>query len=237
MSEDKIILPLAVVAQRKRLPTARDALVALISHIPIYAHVENVTLTNPVVNMNFAITDLPIPEPYLSIILGRGTWEGNRIEIRVFEAGKYRLDEATFAKEIRLSVEDLFVYEHDLASLESRSPGIFPPEQIPAQDAASVSMTAPAKGKKKYQRGAIPARAAATILGMSERQIRKWDAGTNRPLDYPGRMDEAAFQLFANRWIQTKRLTAQARAMNRPISVGGMIELAAIDDEGDDDET
>jgi hypothetical protein len=80
--------------------------------------------------------------------------------------------------------------------------------------------------KKKYNRGAIAANAAAEILGISTRQVQKWDAGENRPSGYPGRNDEAAFQLFANQWLQTKKLTEQARAMNRALSGGGLAEDA-----------
>lgn len=87
--------------------------------------------------------------------------------------------------------------------------------------------------KKKYNRGAISAQAAAAILGISTRQVQKWDKGENRPAGYPGRADEAAFQLFANQWLRTKHLNAQARAMNRAFSGGGIAEDAdknAFDD-------
>ena len=47
-----------------------------------------------------------------------------------------------------------------------------------------------AKVRKKH--GAISAGNAAKILGVSERTVRTWDAGINRPDGYTGRDDEAA---------------------------------------------
>ena len=78
------------------------------------------------------------------------------------------------------------------------------------------------KARKKH--GAISAGNAAIILGVSERTVRSWDAGINRPAGYPGRDDEAAFHLFANRYSQQKQLAETARAMNRPASGGGIAD-------------
>jgi len=93
----------------------------------------------------------------------------------------------------------------------------------------------PIKTKKKYQRGAISALAASTILDVSERQIQNWDAGINRPDGYPGRRNEAAFQLFANQWLQTKKMNEQARAMNRAVisdKAVGRATKSAFNDNG-----
>lgn len=127
MSESRKKLFLTVIAKEKKMPSAKDVLAALISHSPIYAHVENVTLTSPTSSMDFAITDLPIPEMYLHILWSRGTWEGNRIEIRSFDvkAAEYSVTEAAFDKDLRLSVDDLFVYEHDLVDFEARNTDLF----------------------------------------------------------------------------------------------------------------
>jgi hypothetical protein len=104
-----------------------------------------------------------------------------------------------------------------------------------APQPATESETTPASAmvKKKYQRGAISALTAATILGVSQRQVQNWDAGVNRPNGYPGRRNEAAFQLFANEWKRLRLLTEQARAINRAVSTGLMINNAdedALDD-------
>ena len=90
------------------------------------------------------------------------------------------------------------------------------------------------KVKKQYQRGAISANVAASILGVSERQVQNWDAGINMPDGYPGRRNEAAFQLFANEWKRLKNLTAVARAMNRPVSGGGIADKASRDAFGEE---
>jgi len=126
MSADKKMLFLKTIAEAKKM-APEEVLAALISRDLIYAPVENVTLSSPMVSMAFAITDLPIPEMYLNIILSRGTWEGNRIQIRAFdvEAVGYYVTEATFDKQIRLSRDDLFVYEPDLVELEKLNPDIF----------------------------------------------------------------------------------------------------------------
>lgn len=127
MSENKKKLFLTTIAKEKKMESAREVLAILIDHNKIYAHVEDVELTNTMIGMDFAITDLPVPEMYLQIIWSRGVWEGNRIKIRSFDAGsaQYRTTEATFSKDICLSIDDLFVYEDDLADLESLTPDIF----------------------------------------------------------------------------------------------------------------
>jgi DNA-binding transcriptional regulator YiaG len=79
-----------------------------------------------------------------------------------------------------------------------------------------------AKARKKH--GAISAGNAAKVLGVSERTVRTWDADINRPDGYTGRDDEAAFHLFANKYNQQKMLAETARAMNRPVSGGGIAD-------------
>lgn len=95
---------------------------------------------------------------------------------------------------------------------------------------------APAKVKRKYKpRGAISAVAAADILGVTSRQVQNWDAGKNMPDGYPGRRNEAAFQLFANEWQHKKRMNEVARAMNRAVR-GEAVNLgtkSVFDDDGD----
>ncbi len=116
---------------------------------------------------------------------------------------------------------------------EEQSAIVLPPQAAQIEAASQIQHSAPpddgspvAHQKKQYKRGAISAQAAAAILGISTRQVQKWDKGENRPNGYPGRADEPAFQLFANQWIQTKRLNEQARAMNRAVSGGGLTEDA-----------
>jgi hypothetical protein len=123
MNEKKKLF-LADIAKEKNLASAQEVLAVLIPNIPVYAHVENVSLTNSMISKVFPITDLPIPEMYLNIILSRGAWEGRRIQIRSFDFVP-RVTEAMFSKDIRLSLEDLFVFEPDLVDLESRNPDIF----------------------------------------------------------------------------------------------------------------
>jgi hypothetical protein len=128
MSEDKKPLFLTAIAKVKKLES-KEVLAALSSHIRIYAPVEKVTLTSPLSGMDFPIIDLPIPEMYLLIILSKGAWEGNRI-VNI-EAGNEWTTEATFGKNIHLSIDDLFVYEHDLVDLEGRIPYLLP-HSLPA---------------------------------------------------------------------------------------------------------
>ena len=116
---------------------------------------------------------------------------------------------------------------------EEQSAIVLPPQAAQIEAASQIQHSAPpddgspvAHQKKQYKRGAISAQAAAAILGISTRQVQKWDKGENRPNGYPGRADEAAFQLFANQWLHTKRLNEQARAMNRAVSGGGLAEDA-----------
>ena len=100
-----------------------------------------------------------------------------------------------------------------------------------AADTAETTTTdAPARVKKKYRpRCAITAAAAAAFLGVTTRQVQNWDKGKHRPDGYPGRADETLFQLFVTRWNQRKQMLAQARAMNRAVSGGGVAEDAAKD--------
>ena len=132
MSANKRMLFLSAIAKVKNFESAREVLAVLIPYNIIYAPVENVTLTSPLVSMDFPITDLPIQEMYLSIIWSRGVWEGNLIQIRSFDVqiGRYQLFEARFDEAISLSLEDLFVYEHDLINLESEIPDIFTEKPI-----------------------------------------------------------------------------------------------------------
>ena len=106
------------------------------------------------------------------------------------------------------------------------------PQQSPT---GSINTTAPTKANKKYRpRGAISAVVAATFLGISSRQVQNWDKGINRPDDYPGRADETLFQMFVTRWNQRKKLTAQARAMNKAVSDSEAVDRAtksAFDDD------
>jgi hypothetical protein len=101
----------------------------------------------------------------------------------------------------------------------------------------SINTDAPTKAKKKYKRGAISALAAATILGVSQRQVQNWDAGINRPDGYPGRRNEAAFHLFVNEWLKTKRLNERARAIHRatPVSSEWIADNEDKEDVFDDD--
>jgi hypothetical protein len=101
------------------------------------------------------------------------------------------------------------------------------PELYPLTESADTDKSFAAVQKnatKKYKRGVISASAAATILGVSERQVRRWDDGENMPEGYPGRGNEIYFRIFAGKWTQQKLLTAQAREMNRPSSGGGLAE-------------
>ncbi|MDR2489711.1 MAG: hypothetical protein LBD42_09540 [Desulfovibrio sp.] len=83
----------------------------------------------------------------------------------------------------------------------------------------------------KKRHGAISANDAAKVLKVSERTVRNWDTGNNMPEGYPGRNDLTAFHLFANQYLQKKRLAEQARAMNRASSgLGGLEEFGDYDD-------
>lgn len=125
MSKKKKLF-LTTIAKEKNMPP-EEVLASLIPHDLIYAHVENVTLTNYFISKFFLITDLPIPEMNLNIIWSRGAWKGNRIQIRSFdvEAVGYHVTEAMFDKDIHLSLKDLFVYEHDLVEFEKNNPKMF----------------------------------------------------------------------------------------------------------------
>ena len=114
---------LSTITEEKKLPQ-KELLAALIPHDFIYAHVENATLSSPIYSREYTITDLPIPEMYLQIILARGFWTGNKIELRSLDAesGFYKTEEAEFSKEQSISFDDLFVYEDDFLRIEREIP-------------------------------------------------------------------------------------------------------------------
>ena len=96
---------------------------------------------------------------------------------------------------------------------------------------AIPAITPPALKKKNKGHGAISGATAAGLLGVSQRTIRTWEADPQKaPKGYPGRNDEAAFQLFVNAYQQNKRLIGQARAMNKAVSGGINPDLYGNDD-------
>jgi hypothetical protein len=96
----------------------------------------------------------------------------------------------------------------------------------PAESADAHNNTASlSQPMKRYQpRKAVSAPVAAGMVGVSERQIRNWDKGINMPKGYPGRDDAVSLGLFANSYRARKGIEAEMRAMNRPISGGGIAE-------------
>ena len=108
--------------------TPQKILRALAPYNIINAIVENLTHINGnKLKVTTPITTIPIIKMYANIIFSHGTWEGNKIIVPIEDpfTEEYNTAEFTFAKEIRLSVEDLFVYEHVLIDLESEIPDIF----------------------------------------------------------------------------------------------------------------
>jgi len=131
LSDNKVMF-LTTIAQAKNMKP-EEALAALIPHITIYAYLENLThingreVTNPDGGkLASSIGAFPILPPYLHVIFSKGAWEGNKIRVPSFDVNgcESRNIELTFGKDIRLSLQDLFVYEHDLVELESRVPDI-----------------------------------------------------------------------------------------------------------------
>ena len=128
--------------------------------------------------------------------------------------------------------------EESRNAIEMHTPGTAAQSSKYTDD--SIKAPAPPKVKKKYRRGTISASMVANVLGVSERQVRNWDKGIHTPDGYPGRIDEMAFQLFVNQWRKTQILKSQARAMNKPVSGGGIADYearTAFDDENDEAET
>ena len=62
-------------------------------------------------------------------------------------------------------------------------------------------------GKHQPQkRQAIPQWRAAKLIGVSEKEIARWDKGKHRPLDYPGRNNARALNTFADKYRKEKDL-------------------------------
>jgi len=127
MSEYRKELFLTEIAEHKGLPPLK-ILRALTPHNIIYAHGKNLTRINgnnlPEISPSIQIAVL---RPYLDAIYSHGTWEGNKIKAPLYDENieDYYLGEYTFAQEISLSVNNLFVYADDLVDLESRIPDVF----------------------------------------------------------------------------------------------------------------
>jgi len=128
MSEDKKKLFLTAIAKEKNMEPA-EILEALISYDVICAHV-----VDPLFMCSFfekalraPTTELRIPENCLFVILSRGAWEGNQIMYRLLDidTGNEHSAQARFDENISLTIEDLFVFEHDLVDLESQIPALF----------------------------------------------------------------------------------------------------------------
>jgi len=100
----------------------------------------------------------------------------------------------------------------------------------PPQAGAAPVASPPKKANKKHHRGAISAPALAGLLiGVGVRQIRNWDAYTNRPSDYPGRDDVMLIQGFVAKWNARKRMEQAGRAALRASSGGGISDHADKD--------
>jgi len=124
MNEKKKLF-LTTVAKAKKMEPS-EVLAALIPHDIIHAYGKNVTRINGnEVNLSYII--IPLVETYLTLIFSQGSWKGNKITAPIFDGNTedYQAGEITFAEDIHLSVEDLFVYEDDLADLLDRYPDVF----------------------------------------------------------------------------------------------------------------
>lgn len=85
----------------------------------------------------------------------------------------------------------------------------------------------------KRKHGAISAKEAGKRLGVSERTVRKWDAGENRPDGYLGRDNALNFEFFLSKWLSKKKFEAMAREMNRASSGGGLADDILAQRDGD----
>ena len=139
MNEKKKLF-LTAIATEKKISSPKEVLAVLIPHGRICAYLEKITHINgrKVTYADGDNIDVPpesflILEPYLDIIFSKGAWEGNKIRVLCLDdnAEECGTIELTFGKDIRLTLDDLFVFEPDLVDLESRKPDIFAKPTIP----------------------------------------------------------------------------------------------------------
>lgn len=130
MNENINTLPLTLedIAQHKNMSSVRDVLAALIPYDIINSYVCNVThIDHQALKVPIANITIPILGTYLRQIFIKGGWSGNQIDLPIQDAitEEYRLGRFTFSENICISIDDLFVYENDLADIEDQKPDIF----------------------------------------------------------------------------------------------------------------
>ena len=121
-NKDKKIF-LTQLAKDKNIADAKQIVTHLLPYKLIYTYVENATLSNPLLSMDFVITDIPVSETYLEIILSKGEWTGNVLELKFFNDSTetYDILNVCLNEKVSISVSDLFVYEEHLENLLSRN--------------------------------------------------------------------------------------------------------------------
>lgn len=113
-----------------------------------------------------------------------------------------------------------FLVVSTLPSVESAAAPSYIDTTAPHSISENASTPA-SKPKKKYERGAVSARNAASLFGVSQREIQNWDAGVRTPHGYPGRGNILALKKFAMEYDAQKSIEKAALGVNRPVSGGG----------------
>lgn len=89
-------------------------------------------------------------------------------------------------------------------------------------------------GGKKPHRLPVTQSVAASLCGVSDRQIGKWDKGVQRPDRYPGRHDLAILTAWAETYKAGKVIAKAARVANHPSTAKPwMIDTLSDDGSGD----
>ena len=133
-------LYLTDIAKEKSIKDHKDVLSALMPYDIIFANVDNAGIlaeedefASPIALSLVGFWSIKIKEDYLQVILRKGCWSGRTMLATIrwlddnpyMPEGRFRPIQVRANDSLSISLDDLFVYEHNLADLEKQNPDIF----------------------------------------------------------------------------------------------------------------